>query len=170
MRIQRTTRFSLEIAELIQKGELDGEITFERGTAKVCILSVLGTGRLLAQLADAPENNISLEKVKDKLVCRIYMDVPDIPERIADKPGFDYHGKTFVAAGSFRSNGIPDDFLEISKHIGPALEDVPIADTWDHDAFYAAMPEEDRENDIFWCLEAGCYVCPGQRCLFVFNL
>ena len=168
MRKETILPFSTDTAALIQKGELAGEITFNAGTARLRVLTELGTGAVLVQIIDAPENTIPLESVKDSLVCHLYTDVPDVPRHLEKRLRFAFGGKTFVCAGSFRSNGIPKGFSDISRHI--EYTDVPIVPDWDHAAFYAAVPQRQKTNDIFWCVEDGCYVCPGERCLFLFNL
>lgn len=94
----------------------------------------------------------------------------EVPDALEGKPAFEYNGKWFVGAGTFKANGIPTDFKSLSRRL--------IHKDTDHDWSdvmfrYKASRAGYLEDDIFYCLNPlrpadDCYVCPGSNELFKF--
>ena len=97
-------------------------------------------------------------------------DIADIPERLKNKKSFEYLGRTFIGAGTFRQNGIKNDFKDIIKHT-ERIPDHPYVSGFDYEQFYeTARKAHQYKNEIFWCIELGMYLLPTNGFMHKFNL
>ena len=89
-----------------------------------------------------------------------------VPERIKNQPEFEYLGYHFIPAGKFKDFGIKDTFTEISKHITmfwAGEPNQPLVTKWNHKKFFDRVPSNSKKDDVFWCIEKGMYMVPGEN-------
>ena len=156
--------FDLETAAAVQSGKKKGFITRTLGENRLTLMTLTGTSRHM--LFDD-----TLEKVEDvnedtprHFVIRLLV-ADDIPGYLAGKKSFHYLGHEFIGAGRFGDLGISSDFKSISSRL--RLDHNVNERYYAHADFYHfAATRGYGEDDIFWCVDAGIYVCPCSNFLF----
>lgn len=158
---------SIELAKEIQCGKKEGYITKKRGTERWQLMQVAGTEDYILRNTEGCGEYIPLKdlNVPGVFVVHMITKIPGIPENIAGKTPFTYQGIRFIPAGRFGDFGITEgekQFVQISEHLhdDPSRPLIPF---WDYNEFYKRVPKEERETDIFWAVEKGIYICPGNR-------
>lgn len=166
MKIQTILPFHPSIAEQIQKGEKQGSITLIHGQEPWRLIHIIGEENLRLQSIEDPSDMRTVDHDTPKhFVCRLIEEVADIPKNLKGRETFKYNGKTFIPAGTFKTFGVPDDLHGIAPHLEYNPIEPPIMPGWDYKAFYDVCP---KDIDIFWYVEKGCYICPGNN-PFKFN-
>jgi hypothetical protein len=159
---------SFKLAKEIQGGQKEGYITKRHGTERWRLIQVVGTKGYILQNTEGCHQDIPIEdlEVPGVFVVHVVTRIPGIPEKLAGRTPFTYQGLRFIPAGQFKDFGIDTNQKKFWKTFHDHAEynpAKPILPCWDYDDFYKSVPEQDRENDIFWSVETGIYICPASK-------
>ncbi len=156
---------TLESAADIQSGRKKGFISWKRSENEhLQLVQLVGTDTYLLQVAgrgDCPGTFVPGQPCP--FVVHVIEEFPGIPLNLEGREPFRYNGLSFIPAGGFEDFGLRKDcdLLEVSPHLYHRESD-PLVPDWRYDGFYQAVPEEELDNDIFWVVEKGAYLCPGN--------
>ena len=159
---------SIELAKEIQCGKKEGYITKKRGTERWQLMQVAGTEDYILRNTEGCNEYIPLKdlNVPGVFVIHLVTRIPGIPENLAGKTPFTYQGIRFIPAGQFKDFGIDTTEKKFWRAFADHTEldpNRPVLPCWDYDSFYRAVPKEERDNDVFWAVEKGIYVCPANQ-------
>ena len=157
---------TLEAACELQSARRMGYITKKYGRERWRVVLLAGTDTYLIHNSEGFHEEAAIdETVMKNFVVHYVIEIPGIPENLTGRLRFEYKGVTFIPAGQFKDFGIPEkerNLYEISKHLY-CSETKPLLPVWNYEEFYKTAPEEAKENDVFWVVEKGVYMCPGNR-------
>lgn len=169
MKIEKTYPFSITLATEIQAGNKTGAITLKFGQEPYRLVRELGTGRYILQNKDNPQYEETLDhSTEGRFVCRVVTEVTDIPRQLQDQPRFKYKKMNFIPAGTFEAHGLYT-IKDISNKTDWPTE-VTVSQFKYKDFYHAAATVNKHSDDIFWCVEAGCYVIPADHGLQKINI
>ena len=157
---------TIEAACELQSARRMGYITKRYGRERWRVVLLAGTDTYLIQNTEGFHEEAAIdETVMKNYVVHYVIEIPGIPENLTGRQRFEYKGVTFIPAGQFKDFGIPEkerNLYEISKHLY-YCEAKPLLPVWNYEEFYGTVPVEAKENDVFWVVEKGVYICPGNR-------